>query len=131
MNDKLEEMVNIEELTAKQEYVFKTILGWADKEGITPRNIHIDGTVEDQNGNEHDSPVDQVPIESKEQLIVLAGPNGELDKIFFSPKDSADGINVTKSLNPMEGIELTEETSTFEEQIDDHVSLRPRMNNQQ
>jgi hypothetical protein len=108
--DDLTDVINIENPTRKQRYVFKTMLGWAEQNNITPRNLHVDGTIEDENGEEHNSPVDQVPVESKEQLIVLADLNGNLDKIFYSKKGEATGRNITEDFDPCEGIELSSET---------------------
>lgn len=115
--DDITDVINIENPTRKQLYVFKTMLGWAEANGITPRNLHVDGTIEDENGNEHESPVDQVPIESKEQLIVLADMDGNLDKIFYSKKGEATGKNITKDFDPCEAIELSSEAP-----IDDSIT---------
>jgi len=115
--DDITDIINIENPTRKQLYVFKTMLGWAEANNITPRNLHVDGTIEDENGNEHESPIDQVPVESKEQVIVLADKDGKLDKIFYSKKGEATGKNITKDFDPCEAIELSSETS-----IDDSIT---------
>lgn len=128
INDKIDELINIENPTQKQLYVFKTILGWAENNDITPQTLHVDGRVEDDEGDVHNSPIDQVPVESKEQLIVLADHDANLDKIFFSPEGSADGRNIINSLDAMEGIELTEETPTFEEELEEHLSAHTIQN---
>lgn len=117
------ELINITDPSRKQLHVFKTILGWAEEQDIDAQTIHVDGRVEDADGEIHQSPVDQVPVESKEQLIVLADHDANLDKVFFSPEGSTDGRNIIESLDPMEGIELTEETPTFEEELEEHLSV--------
>lgn len=121
--DDLTDVINIENPTRKQRYVFKTMLGWAEQNNITPRNLHVDGTIEDENGEEHESPVDQVPVESKEQLIVLADLNGNLDKIFYSKKGEATGRNITKDFDPCEGIELSSETE-ITESLTPHITRK-------
>ena len=107
--DDINEIINIKNPAEKQRYFFKTMLGWAEANGIEPRNLHVDGTIEDVNGETHDSPVDHVPVESKEQLIVLADNSGDLDKILYSKKGTASGRSVVKDLDPMESIGLSDE----------------------
>jgi len=119
--DDINEIINIENPTKKQLYFFKTMLGWAESNGITPRNLHIDGTIEDTNGDTHDSPVDHVPVEAKEQLIVLADNEGTLDKILYSKKGSASGRSIVKDLNPMESVEISDATE-MSKTIQPHLS---------
>lgn len=119
--DDITEVINIENPTPKQLYFFKTMLGWAEANDITPRNLHVDGTIEGQNGDEHNSPIDQVPVESKEQLIVLADHNGNLDKILYSKKGDANGRSIVNDLSAMEAIEISD-TTNISKTIQPHLT---------
>jgi len=118
--DDISEVINIQNPTEKQLYFFKTMLGWAESNGINPRNLHVDGTIEDVNGDTHESPIDHVPVESKEQLLVLADNDGNLDKILYSKKGTADGRSVIRELEPMEAVNLSED-SKISTTIEQHI----------
>jgi len=106
--DDITEVINIENPTKKQIYFFKTMLGWAESNNIQPRNLHVDGTIEDVNGETYDTPVDHVPVEAKEQLIILADNDGNLDKVLYSKKGTASGRSIITELDPMEAIGISE-----------------------
>ena len=108
MLQNIEDHICIEEPSETQKYCFKTMLAWADQQDFTPDTLHIDGTVEDQTGTKHDSPVRELPHEDDNQLLVLADHNGEFDRIIFSEKGHKTGRVLVDKLSEMCGIDLTE-----------------------